>query len=457
MEHVLAYGRVSTQLQADDEQALEQQLDQLKRAGYTELFVDIQSGRDPSRPKFLALIERALSLAESGESVTILVVELQRFARNTSVSMKTIDRLDRAGVAIKEVSGGPISIKRAADWLAFGMRSLWAEYYSRDLSEKVKRGNEYRRLSGKPICNRPPLGYKFNDDCSQLIPDPDTWSIARGLIDRLLAGNSLNDVSRWLYDNHQIRRHRTSIRYWLLNPIIRGHLTYSEGGLTVAERKTGIKKKKQFIYNAHETLITEGEYQQIFKRLQINSDMSGRNKGKTPSAIPPIVVCDSCNRKMSGRKNGKYGRLYRCGKIDCSNGKHSVKSSDIELSIQKELIIRAEEIANATLTDKEIVRDSNLIDLEEQLKSTRQLYAKTGRESFKLSIEEIEAEIRQIKSATSHEEVTLINKRALVESLRRPDFISGIRDDVSRRYLYMDLVFQVRCLGTKVIRVILKF
>lgn len=208
---------------------------------------------------------------------------------------------------------------------------------------------------------------------------------------------------------------------------------------------------------AHEALITEGEYQQIFKRLQINSDMSGRNKGKTPSAIPPIVVCDSCNRKMSGRKNGKYGRLYRCGKIDCSNGKHSVKSSDIELSIQKELIIRAEEIANATLTDKEIVRDSNLIDLEEQLKSTRQLYAKTGRESFKLSIEEIEAEIRQIKSATSHEEVTLINKRALVESLRRPDFISGIRDDVSRRYLYMDLVFQVRCLGTKVIRVILKF
>lgn len=208
---------------------------------------------------------------------------------------------------------------------------------------------------------------------------------------------------------------------------------------------------------AHEALITEGEYQQIFKRLQINSDMSGRSKGKTPSAIPPIVVCDSCNRKMSGRKNGKYGRLYRCGKIDCSNGKHSVKSSDIELSIQKELIIRAEEIANATLTDKEIVRDSNLIDLEEQLKSTRQLYAKTGRESFKLSIEEIEAEIRQIKSATSHEEVTLINKRALVESLRRPDFISGIRDDVSRRYLYMDLVFQVRCLGTKVIRVILKF
>jgi site-specific DNA recombinase len=456
MEHVLAYARVSTQLQADDEQALEQQINQLKRAGYTELFVDIQSGRDPSRPNFLALIDRALYLAESGESVTILVVELQRFARNTSVSMEAIDRLDRAGVVIREVSGGPISIKRAADWLSVGMRSLWAEYYSRDLSERVKRGNEYRRIAGKPMCNQPPLGYKYNEDCTKLLPNPELWVIAREIINRLLGGSSLNDVSRWLFDEHQITRHRTSLRYWLLNPVIRGHTCYSEGGLTRAEVKAGIKKKKEFIYDTHDALLTEPEYEQIRKQLQVNKDLSGKNKGKTVLPIPPIVVCDVCGRKMSGRKNGNRHRLYRCGKADCSNRKPSVKSTDIEAAIQDKLSERAEEIIDSLTTPQGTVVDSSLVKLEEQLKKSQELYEETGRQSFKLSIEEIESEIRQIKGATSQKEAALFGKRELVDKLRRKGFFAKI-GDVDRRFIYMDLVFQVRCKDTVVVKVILKF
>lgn len=73
MPYILAYARVSTDQQAEEQQGLEQQLATLQRAGYDELFQEVISGRDPARPQFIALVDRALMLASQGQRVEVLV------------------------------------------------------------------------------------------------------------------------------------------------------------------------------------------------------------------------------------------------------------------------------------------------------------------------------------------------------------------------------------------------
>ena len=108
------------------------------------------------------------------------------------------------------------------------------------------------------------------------------------------------------------------------------------------------------------------------------------------------------------------------------------------------------------MTPAEQAKDSYLVELENQLASARSLYEQTGRESFRLAIEEIESEIRQLKSAHSNKEQTLVGKVEIVDGLRCLGFFDLIPDG-DRRFIYMDLVAQVRALRDKVVEIVLKF
>ena len=56
MEEIYAYARVSTQEQALNTHALEQQIDRLKQAGAIHIYFDIVSGSKSERPQFSALM-----------------------------------------------------------------------------------------------------------------------------------------------------------------------------------------------------------------------------------------------------------------------------------------------------------------------------------------------------------------------------------------------------------------
>ena len=447
--YTLAYARVSTDIQATDDQALTQQLDLLQRAGYDEIFTDIQSGRDPDRPQFLALVERALELSSQGRKVEILVVELQRWARNMSVGMGTIEKLAAVGVSVREVSGGVVSIERAADWLSVSMRSLYAEYFSRDLSDRVRRGNDYRRRNNRPLCNRPAWGYRLNSDRSALEPNPEQWAIARDVIEHLVQGESLTSACLRLYQDHGVRRHQASLRQWLMNPVLRGHLAYSRGGLTKQDRKAGTQKPIDLIYNTHPALMSESEFVSIRARLDLNSQLWGANKGRTIHAVPSIVVCGVCGRKATIRHNAK-SRYFRCGQIDCANRLRCVRADAIEAAIQEALLEASEMIAAALLAPTDGI-DPRIAAWEAEIVALRPL---SGRPAIAAEIEAIELEIAHAKAAHGHQAAGVEELREKI--LQLEDFVWEAATAEQRRAIYVGLVESVVIESGDVVEVVVR-
>ena len=97
-----AYARVSTRKQSRDGNGLDDQITQLKIAGYDELIVEEFTGSTTKRPKFDALIQRL----QHGD--TIIVTKLDRFARTTAEGSKLISDLLQRGVAVHILNMGLI-------------------------------------------------------------------------------------------------------------------------------------------------------------------------------------------------------------------------------------------------------------------------------------------------------------------------------------------------------------
>jgi DNA invertase Pin-like site-specific DNA recombinase len=110
----LGYARVS---RADQDPQL--QIDALKRAGCTKIFVDHMTGSQMDRPQLTA----ALEYLRSGD--TLVLWKLDRAGRNTRGVLELVEDLTRRGIGLKSVTEqinttGPIGTAIMTVMLAFG-------------------------------------------------------------------------------------------------------------------------------------------------------------------------------------------------------------------------------------------------------------------------------------------------------------------------------------------------
>jgi len=121
------------------------------------------------RPEFAAMLEDA----EAGMFDVIVVHKLDRFARNLRVTLDTLDRLDRCGVAF-------VSINENMDYstpmgkVMLSMLASFAQYYSDNLSWETKKGKAERKRQGM-YNGLLPFGVTKNAD-GLPVPVPETYS-----------------------------------------------------------------------------------------------------------------------------------------------------------------------------------------------------------------------------------------------------------------------------------------
>lgn len=89
------YGRTST---TDQRAGLEDQIEELKRAGCTRIFAEHVSAVDRHRPE----LEAALDWLRSGD--TFIVTKPDRLARNVVELLSIVDRLKAKGVTVRILS-----------------------------------------------------------------------------------------------------------------------------------------------------------------------------------------------------------------------------------------------------------------------------------------------------------------------------------------------------------------
>ena len=125
---ITGYARVST-----SEQNAEIQVEQLKDAGCTVLYVDHTSGRDQNRPEWLAC-KRSL-----GEGDTLVVTRIDRLGRSLTDLVTIIDDLESRGVKFRSLQEG-IDTSSPEGKLIFQLISIFAEYERNLIQERTKAG-----------------------------------------------------------------------------------------------------------------------------------------------------------------------------------------------------------------------------------------------------------------------------------------------------------------------------
>lgn len=157
------------------------------------------SGRNLDRPSITTL----LSLVKQNEISCILIKDFSRLSRD----MLQVGYLVESVFPLFQTRF--ISVNDAYDSNAFyedtgginvTFKYLLAEYYSRDLSKKIKAGKQAKIKRGEHVVNNPVFGYVLDENRHFAI-DEKAADIIRYLFQLAVEGNSIAEIRKTLYDN----------------------------------------------------------------------------------------------------------------------------------------------------------------------------------------------------------------------------------------------------------------
>ncbi|MBD2358874.1 recombinase family protein [Tolypothrix sp. FACHB-123] len=419
MGYTIGYGRVSSKEQAENQNALKQQLDRLKEAGVDKIYYDVESGASVTRPEFNKMLE----LVEQGKVDTIIATRCDRLYRNESVHIqfKVLIRLSK--VKIKLLDQGEIDLNSAFGELSADLQSLFSVHERRMLRERVQRGFEFRRKN-QVAWTRAPWGYGIKNDkyvldkepivCVvkdrpahylHLYNEPDTSpeligiskaQIAREAVDMLLKLRRPRQVLKELYLKYGAERKRgkgtgngnkgtnlvlskellfwnagSHFKEWLENPVLRGHTAYLK-----YKHKGAMKPPEdwEMHYDTHpnQRLLTDEEFAEIQDILKSNSRKVGKPGSKF--YLTGLVFCGECGHKCVLKRSPEYS-YYGCrhSSVGCSN-RNCVRTDKIDEAIIYKLFNRANEIVTTPAPQEQHPRENpKLTTLKQQLAGIEKL------------------------------------------------------------------------------------
>ena len=386
--NIVIYARYSSFGQR--EESIEGQLnacyDFAKQKGYTVIgeYIDrAASATNDQRAEFQRLVHDS----EKGNFEAVLVYQLDRFARNRYDSAINKHKLKANGVRVlsakENIADDPSGI------ILEGMLETIAEYYSADLSQKVKRGQalsaEKCQYNGGAI----PLGYRVDENRKFQI-DEDTAPIVKRVFEQFAQGKSEVDIIKELNEAGVTTSAGTSFKKnsfqnLLRNPRVTGLYKYGE-----VEIEGGMPR-----------LISDDVFEACQARIkkQKNSPSS-----KEDYLLTTKLFCGCCKSMMVGTagtgKSGKRHFYYTC--------KKTLKKECAKKYIKRALIEDAvTDSCRAMLTDK------NIADIS---KNVARLCEKEANSPYviqlKKEVTKREAAIENLMKALEHgEEVDMILER----------------------------------------------
>lgn len=312
--NAVIYARFSSHSQT--EQSIDGQLHDCyayaEREGLTVVHEYIDraiTGRYDDRPDFQQMIFDA----KKHQFQAVIVWKLDRFARNRYDSAIYKHRLRQNGVkvlsAMENIGEGDESIILEA------VLEASAEYYSRDLSKKVKRGRHENALKGLCSGGNPPLGYKFVDRLPVI--DKAKAPIIQYAFKHYAAGDSRKEIVDSLN--------------------AKGYTNRSGKPLTYNSLYTALRNRKyigEYIYNDivlnnFPPLVDKETFEKVQIKLAAVAHAPAARKAKVDYLLQGKAFCGYCGGSMVGESgHGKMGATYNY--YSCANRKkaHTCKKKN---------------------------------------------------------------------------------------------------------------------------------
>ena len=301
MMDAVIYARFSSSAQR--EASIEQQINVCmafaEREGYNVLrtYSDkALTGRTDRRPQFLQMIKDA---AQDGRFCAVIVYALDRFSRDKYDSARYKHELRANGVRVISATE-PITDNPSGILIESVFEGL-AQYYSAELSQKIRRGyedNAKKCLASGSV----PFGFKRSADGHYEIC-PEEAEIVREIFRRVDAGDTYADICRDLNARGIKTRHGAAWNRSSFNTLLSN------------QRYIGTYISK---YHIQEDAIPQIVEKDLFYRVQtIGREKSGPRR--TPNgyyALTGKLFCGLCGDAMTGTsgtaRSGKLCFYYTC-------------------------------------------------------------------------------------------------------------------------------------------------
>ena len=356
--HAVIYARYSSDGQR--EESIEGQLRECKEFAEHQNMVVVDtyidraaSARTDDRLQF----QKMITDSAQKQFDVVLVWKLDRFARNRTDSAMYRAILKRNSVKLvsakENISEGPEGI--ILESLLEGIN----EYYSAELSVKVRRGQMENALKGKANGGLKPFGYRINADQYYEI-DPVTAPIVLEIFTRYADGQTVKEIIedmsiRGVFTNSNFKyTHKSSIHNILKNRRYMGEYRY---GSTI-------------IPDAMPRIVPQEIFDKVQQRMEKNKHKPAAKKAEEEYILTTKLFCGRCGVMMVGTsgtsRTGKVYHYYKCGNAiyrkTCT--KKAVKKAEIERDVVT--LTR-----NYVLVDEVISRLANaIVELQKQENTT---------------------------------------------------------------------------------------
>lgn len=301
---VVGYCRFSSEAQRDG-YSIEAQVRAINewaaREGHTvkKFYIDeAKSGTSDNREDF----QNMIADSANGTFSAVVVHKLDRFARDRYASAVYRHKLKEHGVRVMSVleplDDSPESIMMEA--VLEGM----AEYYSRNLSREVRKGQTEAALKGQHVTGPIPYGFKVENHHYVVVPEE--AANIREIFRRLDGGESIADVTRWaaaqgIRTHHGTLFNENAVTRLTKCTLLAGRYSYG------VESKDG--KPPVVIENAVEPIVEPAVFWRQYEKT------AARRTGPRPRLkeeeylLTGYLFCECCGSHLYGFKSRSMFKL----------------------------------------------------------------------------------------------------------------------------------------------------
>lgn len=397
---------------------------------------DGYTGLNTNRPNF----QRMLDDIEKKKVNCVITKDLSRLSRNNFeanyyIEMYFLEReiryiaiLDNVDTYLKNSNNDMIQFK-----------TLINDWYSKDISRKVKSGVWARKEQGLYVAAKAPYGYmKDENNKNHLIINPEEAPIVKKIFQMYNTGNSMGEIAEKLqkdkvycpsHNGFQKNKkgeygwERSTISKMLKNEMYLGNTVYGKGiNLSYKSKKVKQIPRSEWkkYENTHKAIISKELFESVQKRMKLNQ----KAKSHTHTWIlNGIIYCKECGEpmqlKVKYRKDGKtisFMRLY------CSSSLHKKgycirKYKGIELQSVTQIVV-------ANLNKKV----NNLINCEDIAELLEKAYKNRDIQSIKN-----ELDLKQKKLAKINKMITSLYTDYKKGIIQEYDFNSMYNQELEKR------------------------
>lgn len=373
---------------------------------YCEFYDDGISGTTMNRPGMQAM----LTQIRQNKIRCVIVKDLSRFSRDYIELGTYMDQifpfLGIRFISIAEHYDSQDYIGKTAD-LDIGFQSLLADFYCKDISEKVKSSVIAKKNQGRYATGSTPFGYKKNEsDPNELLIVQEEADIIRYIFALSLSGKNLTQICKVLNDekiltplefkNLRKRQNRRELRqerkYWqqgtvrniLTNESYIGNMVYNKSAQAeVGGSRTIVKPREEWkgVENHHPAIISREMFDEVqvkyFRRKAVD-------RKPILYALKGKVHCGYCGRRLKIMKLAGGKLFYYCPNQKLNSDNECVSES-ISNEVLEKIVLKEIKVQIAGLADLERARNAVSEEQHKIIKKTGRVAAGVDAEISELT------------------------------------------------------------------------